>query len=106
LLAILGEVGKLDAALAAANRRRQRDRQDIEKIVPRRIGGAWIGNIPKDRNQPARRFFSIRNRIQNPSRSRWLPHSSKCDSPGRETGKRPASRPNPAEKKCGRTESD
>ena len=82
LLPILGEVREFDATLAAADRRRQRDRQNLKQIMPRRIAGARVGNFAQNRDQTTHRFLPLRNRPKNPFQTTALLNSPKCDSPG------------------------
>ena len=46
-LAVLGELGEVDAALRAADRGDQRDRQDVEQLVPLRIAAPRVGDLSK-----------------------------------------------------------
>ncbi len=57
-LPVLGEIGKLDAALTAANRRHQRHRQNLQQIVPRRVARPRIRNLTQNREQHSHRELS------------------------------------------------
>ena len=50
-LAVLGELGEVDAALRAADRGDQRDRQDVEQLVPLGIAPPRVGDLSKGVDQ-------------------------------------------------------
>ena len=51
LLAVLGEFRKVHAALRTTDRRHQRDRQNVEQVVPPGIALPRIGDLPENANQ-------------------------------------------------------
>ena len=78
-LAVLGELGEVDAALRAADRRDQRDRQDVEQLVPLRIAPPRVGDLSKRVDQG--HASSIRNTWQNPDQPERKALFFKCNSP-------------------------
>lgn len=50
---VLGELGKVHTAFRAAHRSHKGNRQDVEKVMPLRVPGPGIGQVPEDRDQHA-----------------------------------------------------
>ena len=63
-LAVLGELGEVDAALGAADRGDQRDRQNVQQLVPLRVAPPRVGDLSKRVDQ--RHASSIGDTWQNP----------------------------------------
>jgi hypothetical protein len=62
--AVLGELGEVDAALRAAHRGDQRDRQDVEQFMPLRIPPPRVGNLSKRVDQGHGSSSGTHGRIQ------------------------------------------
>jgi hypothetical protein len=63
-LAVLGELGEVHTALRAAHRRDQRDRQDVEQLVPPRVATPRVGDLPEGVNQRHASSSDTHGRIQ------------------------------------------
>ena len=83
-LPIHGELGEVDAALCATDRRHQRDRQDVQQLVPLRIAAPRVGNLPQTVDQTCHRsLLGTNGRIQiilkgNPYFSNAIPLRGPC----------------------------
>ena len=79
-LAVRGELGEVDAALRAADRGHQRDRQDVEQRVPLGIAPPRVGDLSKGVDQG--HASSSRDTRKNPDQPETEALFFKCDSPG------------------------
>ena len=55
ILPINRKVREVGATLRPAHRRRQRDRQNLKQVMPRRVAGAWIRQRVKRLLKPVHR---------------------------------------------------
>jgi len=78
-LPILRELREVHAALRPADRRHQRDRQDIEQLVALRIPPPRVGDLSKRVDQS--HGFLLQNPWQNPNHTQREAPAFKCDSP-------------------------
>ena len=78
-LAVLRELGEVDAALRAADRGDERDRKDVEQIVALGIASPRVGDPSKGVDQGHVSFF--RHTSQNPDHPERKALFFKCDSP-------------------------
>ena len=85
-LAVRGELGEVDAALRAADRGHQRDRQDVEQRVPLGIAPPRVGDLSKGVDQG--HVSSSRDTRKNPDQPETEALFFKCDSPGALPGER------------------
>lgn len=72
-LSVLGELGEVHAALGAADRRHQRDRQDVEQLKPLRIPPPRVRDLSKRVDQRHASSFGRHGRIR--IRPRGKPYS-------------------------------